>query len=218
VSEEHPSYYALDRLRAGLPGTEPVRAHVSSCASCAAHLQAVAPAAPPWLAGVTLRPRRRRVLLWSATATATAALGLVVAVGRPDQESAIREKGSPSVEVFIRRGEEVFAWDGHRPVRPRDRLRLRLRGNGYDFVSVASLPDGDAAPAVLYEGSLAPGPVLLPLSFQVDDQGSAERLSVILGRRPMPAQLHAGRARVPEDGWRQIIALDKERPEAGGAP
>jgi hypothetical protein len=213
---EHPSFYALDRLRLGHAG-EADRDHARACAQCAAHLHLLAAPVPvpPWLAGVQRRAPRSRRVLWSALSAAAAAAILLVAL-RPGRDQT-REKGAPSIELFVKRGEEVFAWDGHRPVRAHDRLRLRVRGSGYGHVSVASLPAGAGPALVLYEGPLPGGAALLPLSFQVDDQGSAEHLSVILGRRPVPAALHAPPAGDEADEtWRQMLVIDKESEPSGG--
>lgn len=208
----HPSYYALDGVRLGGPVSPPVAAHLAACAPCSAYLASGAgPApAPDWLgrASVSARTRhRRRRRAWPALALAAAAL---VLVARPRPEP-IRDKGGPAVSVFVKRGEQVFLWDGERAVRPGDRLRLRVGGTTYRHVSVASLPSG-GAPAVLYQGALGDDPLFLPLSFRVDERGHQERLSVIFARDPVPPGLHQPEAAAPAETWRQILTFDKEPP------
>lgn len=203
----HPSFYALDRARLGLPLDETGTDHVARCETCSAHL-AREDAPPPWLAQVEARRRR----LWPAAALVLAAMVVFFVIRRPDE---IREKGGPTVTVFVKRGEEVFPWDGAGRLRPDDRLRLRVTSAGYEHVSVASLGD-DRAPAVLYQGDLPPAPSLLPLSFRVEGEGGRERLSVILGHRPVPPVLH-GEAQDDAEVWRQVLVFDKE-PSARSAP
>ena len=109
---------------------------------------------------------------------------------------------------------------------PGDRLRVEVNGAGFGFVSVAGRSAGQTKPVVLYDGALGSGAQLLPVSFRVDAEGKQEILSVIFGRRPIPAELHA-RAQEPPDParkpasepdpkapptWRQILVLDKEIP------
>jgi hypothetical protein len=206
----HPSYYALDGVRLGGPVSPPVAAHLAACAPCSAYLASEAGPAPSWLGRASVpapaRPRRRR---WAWPALALAAAVLVL-VARPRPEP-IRDKGAPAVSVFVKRGEQVFLWDGERAVRPGDRLRLRVGGTTYRHVSVASLPSG-GAPAVLYQGALGDDPLFLPLSFRVDERGHQERLSVIFGRDPVPPGLHRAETGAPAETWRQILTFDKESP------
>jgi hypothetical protein len=206
----HPSFYALDRARLGLALDQADRDHVNRCETCSAHL-ARQQDPPPWLAQIGPRgPRRRR--LWPAAAAGLAAMVFFFVIRRPAE---VREKGGPVVTVFVKRGEDVFPWDGAGRLRANDRLRLRVAPGGYDHVSVASLGD-DGEPAVLYEGELPVGPFLLPLSFRVDDrQDGPERLSVMLGHRPIPPGLHQGGSK--DEVWRQVLVFDKE-PSARSAP
>jgi hypothetical protein len=196
----HPSFYALDRARLGVPLDEGGRAHVAGCEACSAHLT-LQQAPPPWLAQVP--PRRRRT--WTTVAAlAVAAAVVFLVISRPDE---LREKGGPAVTVFVKRGEDVFVWDGAGRLRPNDRLRLQVASAGFDHVSVASLGE-DRAPAVLYEGDLPAAPALLPLSFRVDEEGRRERLSVILGHRPIPPALHEA-AKDDAQVWSQVLVFDK---------
>ena len=227
---EHPSFLALDGSRLGVPLSPAQRQHVEACAVCAAYLTALAApvAAPAWLRGVAWPPpparasRGTRSLPWSAIALAAgAAVVLVVALPRrapqpAHLEETVREKGGPTVTVVVKRGAEVFVWDGHRPVRPHDQIGLRLGGGGYHHVSVASAPLGRPA-VVLYEGPLGDGPALLPRSFRVDErfEDGQERLSIILGHQPIAPGWHDTEGGEAADEareiFRQLIVLAKER-------
>jgi hypothetical protein len=189
-------------------------------------------ALPPAAAGAQAPPARRSRRWWAwLLPLAPVMAGLVILAGRPhppagsDHRSlvqggrdgvrgGVREKaGAPALRLFIKRGAAVFAWDGRSAVRPGDRLRLELRPAGYGFVSVAGRSGDQQVPAVLYDGALDSGAgSLLPVSFRVDDRGTEEVLSVILGRAPVPPRLHA-EADVPASEartWRQILVLPKQ--------
>ena len=239
----HLSFLALDGIRLGRPQEASERSHLAICATCAGYLQAEAPPlpAPAWLAGASLpaRPhdpmgaqasvqasavRGRRswtgswpgswLWLLAAAPAAAAALWLLAPrlPVRPESHGT-REKGTPTLRLFVKREDRVFVWDGKQAVHPGDRLRLEVRRAGYRFVSVAALPRSDQPPQVLYQGSLDAAGPLLPLSFRVDDIGTEEVLSVILGQAPVPERLHALAG--PPDGeaetWRQILMLEKRR-------
>jgi hypothetical protein len=225
---EHLSYYALDRLRLGEPARPEERAHLDGCRACEAHLRRRDPL-PGWLAGVQLPPPPRPVvarrpgrlggwrLMVPAFAAAAVAAILVVVVPRTALRHpgpGVREKAAaPAVQLYVKRGDRVFTWQG-RAVRAGDRLRVEVDGAGFGFVSVAGRSGGQEDPVLLYDGALAEGTQLLPLSFRVDAEGKQEILSVIFGRQRVPADLHA-RARESDpvaSTWRQILVLDKEAP------
>jgi hypothetical protein len=242
MTDEHPSFLALDGLRLGLPHAA-ARAHLEACQACAVYVQgeghgdfqADAPAGPPWLARARLAPPasarsagwwKRPLLVWPA---AVSALALTMALlvprlraGAPADETlaaaGTRQKGGPGLGVFIKRGESVFSWDGRAAVRPDDRLRFEVHPSGYRFVSVALRPADGAPPAVLYAGQLPPALSFLPTAFRVDDQGRQEVVSVILSNRPIPARLHVEAGEAPAtEAWRQILVFDKSVPDASPA-
>jgi hypothetical protein len=215
---------------------------VAGCPRCAGFLREaeVALPRPGWLAGVeraadaghpAAAPRWRPTLpkwAWPAL-PAAAALGAVLLVALVRQhddrstdqrarELATRTttKGTPAVAVYVKRGSDVFLWDGRARIRPQDRLRLQIRAEGYTHVSVASLASPNEVAVVLYEGPLAEGAVLLPLSFRVDDRSGPEVVSVVLARAPVAGSLHrrlegpAGAAEESANVWRQILVLEKD--------
>jgi hypothetical protein len=213
MSDQHPSYYALDGARLGRPLDAGAGTHVASCPACAAHLRLAADR-PPWLDELATAPRppspRRRAVVAVLAAAGMAAVGLLSLRPRPTA----RGKGGPGVTVFVKRGDELFPWEPGRRLQPQDRLRLRLAPAGYAHVSVASLRR-DRAPLILFRGPTGGRPALLPPSFRVDDQPGEERLSVVLGHAPVADAEHA-RAGAGET-WRQTFTLEKE-PSPGRGP
>lgn len=221
---EHPSHYALDRAVLGSPDDPEVVRHVARCARCARAMadRRAAPDAPPWLGAVEVRAERARPPWWRRwraflPVPALAALALVLAVagvGRAPAppSGAIRAKGSPVLTLYVKRGQVVSPWDGRRPLRPGDRLRLTVRGAGFGHVSVAAVA-GAEEPVVLYEGPVEPdAETALPLSFRVEGGGEEDVLSVILARRPVLASEHAAAAGRVEarDTWSARLHLPKE--------
>lgn len=219
---EHPSQYALDRAALGAPITPDLAEHLLGCPSCAAAASRLRAreASPPWLEGVRVgapAPRRGRRWRWAiplaAALAASVPLALRTGAGAPEPTlGATREKGVPAVVVYVKRGEVVTAWDGRAPLLPGDRLRIGVRAGPYAQLSVASLPS-HGNPTLLYAGPLAPrGETLLPVSFRVDADGSAEVLSVIASDAPVGLPAHTEPPGRSSDGraWRARLELPKE--------
>ena len=233
---EHPSFLALDGLRLGRVPTEAERRHVAGCMACTGHVHQQADTVrrelPAWLEqAAAVRPPPVRRPAWARAwwlLPVLPAVGVLLLLVGPLASSpsslpsatpltdGVREKAAgpigPAVRVFIKRGEQVFAWDGRADVLPADRLRLELRPAGYQYVSVGARSVAGTPPVVLYAGELDKRGALLPVSFRVDGQGAEEVLSVILAREPIPPRLHA-QADAPADEartWRQIIVLPKQ--------
>jgi hypothetical protein len=142
----------------------------------------------------------------------SAARSVVTALG-----GGVRAKGTvPATRLYVKRGDDVWVWDGQTPIRPGDRLRLELQAAGYSHVSVASTPTPGQGSVVLHQGDLREGAGLLPISFRVDAQGTREIISVILADQPVAAVWHtdAGAHLLPPGSasWRQVLILPKENP------
>lgn len=212
----HPSEYALDRAALGAAAPHVV-AHLARCARCSDVVASRrAPGAPPaWLTSVKIGPERRRRRRWwiLPIPLLAAAAAMIVAVhGGTIRGGAagIREKGTPRVTVFVKRGDTVAAWDGRAAIRPGDRLRLSVRGKGYAQMSIASVAT-PGAPAVLWAGPLErEGETVPPLSFRVDAQGSREVLSVVLSSEAIPLSQHASVARRDDRVWSVRLDIPKE--------
>jgi hypothetical protein len=195
---EHPSYFALDRHH--LSGDPDIGAHVAVCPACRAYLDGLREPdqLPAWL---PQRRPRRWVIGLSVALAAAASVALW-----PREE--IREKGTPAVQVHLKRGDAVSPWQAGMGLRAGDRLRLQIAPAGYRFVSVAT---GGPAPAVLFAGALDPaGSTLLPASFRVDGAAAEETLDVVLAAQPVPPAAHR-QPEPPRGGWRRRLTFPMER-------
>jgi hypothetical protein len=197
---EHPSYFALDRHH--LNADPAIAAHVDVCAACRAHLDGLrAPSRlPAWLPERRRRPRRW-VFGFSVALAAAASVALWPREG-------IREKGTPAIQVHLKRGDAVSPWQAGTPLRAGDRLRLQIAPAGYRFVSVAT---GGPAPSVLFAGALEPsGSTFLPASFRVDGAAAEETLDVVLAAEPVTPDAHR-QPEPPRGGWRRRFTFPTER-------
>lgn len=209
----HPSFFALDRATLGSDEVDAHRDHVDSCDRCRAHVERLLrpDPVPAWV--VELRPPRARPTWrwWGsglALAGAVAALLFVVLHDRRDRDAFTTVKGSATVVVHVKRGDEVFVWDGVAPIQPGDRLRLEVAPGGHRHVQVFT-----SARVSLYDAPLPTqaGPTLLPKAWQVDDQPGAETLIVVLSDDPVSAD---SLDRAPDDRvWRTTLILNKTTPE-----
>ncbi|MFP2924477.1 hypothetical protein ACLESO_04530 [Pyxidicoccus sp. 3LG] len=114
----------------------------------------------------------------------------VLVPGPPGGEAPdyIAAKGAPAVAVHIKRGDQVFLWDGRASLAPEDRIRLRVASSGYRYVTVAARsPDGPGGWTLLFAGPLSPGAeTVLPASWRVDAAPGDELLRVIFSTEPLP--------------------------------
>jgi hypothetical protein len=206
----HPSDYALDR------GGFEIETHVRACAACQARTAAAKAQDGRFVTDVfprTLGRVRARVAAdarhrhagwwrrpgWMAGAAVAAAAGFVL-LARPlttPRPTAVRYEGikgpataAPSVmTVFVKRGQEVWAFDADRRLRAGDALRFVARLDRARYLELRArdtagnertlFPEGNAA--VLVQPAQA-----LPGGFIVDAAPGSERLTVILGDRPFP--------------------------------
>jgi hypothetical protein len=146
-----------------------------------------------------------------ASALAAAIVLLILWIA-PPSSIYIATKGPPTITVFVKQNELVARWDGRAPVKPGDSLRLQIGANDYHHASIALLNPTQEPGQVLWSGPLpADGALLLPVSFRVDEQGTEEILSLVLGHNPISPNLH----RKPDDSqsetttWRQILVIPK---------
>lgn len=207
----HPSRLALDRHALG-DASPDVAAHAVGCSQCQAHLAAVTPALPlPGWVKALEQPRRAWFgprLLALAAAAASVAVGVVVLPrAQRDEGAAVRAKGLPSVRMWVKRGAQVFAWEGA-AVRPGDALRLEVATAGFAWLTVASPQAG-----VLFAADVAAatGPTLTP-TWAVDAAGGEEHLTVILSRAPLSDE--AARHAVPGQSQELVVlpvVIAKER-------
>lgn len=209
----HPSLLQLDRFALGQE--EPsLAAHLEECTVCAAHVgrcQQPVPV-PAWVREIK-QPRKPLWLRWIALGTlATAALAIAVL---PRGNYEVTAKGTPSLAVYLRRGERISLWDGVQPLQPGDAVQLKLQAAGFARVTVGSIDGGEVHS--LYEGATSPNAAtLLPDAFTLDASARDESLLVVFSQRPVTLEeLRAARAGQPRDArlWTTVLDLTK----GGGA-
>ena len=218
----HPSFLELDRAALGVALPQTTQAHLAQCERCSAHLKrlADAPPLPPSVRVRAAQPRPPTGWLsrlggappWGLLGAAVAAL-LVVMVSTPREVGpALSEKGLPSVQLFIKRGAQVWPWDGASLIVPGDLLQLQVAPSGFSYLQIL----GESG--VLYRGALEPGAARrLPMSWRVDDSPGPERLTVVLSRLPIPdAQL--AQVKPSKDIVRVEWSLSKQPRPTGKAP
>lgn len=115
----------------------------------------------------------------------------------------VAAKGSPSVGVYVKRGNQLGLWDGESPVLPGDRLRIRISPRGFTHVALASrTPDGRLHP--LFDGAVGEAEeFLVPGSWEIDDQGGQEELVIGLDHGPVDLESAT---------WRTELTLPKAAP------
>ena len=153
---------------------------------------------------MTVRIRRRGVLAGGAAALAA---GIAVSLWLGDRDAApvesrpwIAAKGAPSVAIFVKRGERTTLWDGTRPLRSGDRLRIRIAPEGHAHVFVAAR-EASGGLRTLFAGPVEGEEFLVPGTWEVDGQGGSEHIFVGLASEPLPAE---------EMSWQTEIVLPKE--------
>jgi hypothetical protein len=184
----HPSFLALDRLAAADLGPADVRQHVADCARCSEYVHSIQEGAPlPQLA-----PRRVARRPWSRVAAVAlaiaAAAGIALLLQKPREEpiAYVGTKGQPSLALYVKRAEEVFAWQQDQFVMPGDRLRIEVAGAGFEHIAVLSFGASERRAERLYDAPIAPqGSALLPVAWQVDDAPGDETLVVVLSPAPL---------------------------------
>lgn len=146
---EHPSFLTLDRHALGEP-TPVVTSHLTTCAACRAHVEAVMVAAPVPARVLELRPTpapRWFELRWLQVLVplvATAVLAVVLINRTPDDD--VRAKGSPTAVAWVKRGDDVSAWNGA-PLVPGDAVRFQVVLEHFTRVTVIDA----TSKTVLYE-------------------------------------------------------------------
>jgi hypothetical protein len=189
----HPSYLELDKLAVGA-GSELARQHVAACKECTAHVERVqAPAPlPEWVRNPQGVRAGARAWIWSwqaAVAGVCAVALIAVGVGTltngtgPAHQAYQVKGGTPGLAIFVKRGETVEAWDGHRSIRTGDSLRLQVAPEGFAHITVDS-PSSPGAP--LFDGPLSAATDFLPVSWRVDDQQGDEILEITLSGPGLP--------------------------------
>jgi hypothetical protein len=182
---EHPSFFALERLRLGEAEGE-ISAHVERCPRCSERLRAMEAedrafnAAHPTLR--SLLGKRDRID-WIAPVLALAACTIAVALALPDPETT-RAKGDTRVELLVRRGDQTFAWD-ERPLRQGDTLLFRYT-SARSHMMLAGVEDSGDVSIFVQDAALEPGQNrIAPQGLELDDHAGSERIILLLSDEPL---------------------------------
>lgn len=224
-NEEHVSMFELDLYFATRERNAALEAHVEGCADCAGYLKTLAAlqetvamplpsARPPASAPAVHEARRRRrwTTLGAALSLAAAVVALLAFEPGQDAVPAVAVKGSPAVQLLVRRGEQTRVWDGSSHVRPGDVLGLRVACEEFSTVTVAAgVREGWTQLAD--QACPAQAKAALPFTLVVDAEPGRERLAVVFSKVALgeSALSEAVRA-VRRDGsvWVTRLELDKE--------
>ncbi len=206
---QHPSSLRLDALAldgVSVAERRELEAHLVSCARCQADSASAASLRKEFdetvyrqaLRGVRSRMAPRRPW-WRALVPASAALVVAVAavllvVRQPQSvvEPAYRVKGGPSLRVFGRRQEKIFAVSDGDRLHAGDQVRFTVANPAAGYLMIASVDgrghgsiyfpfDGQASALVSGLGGELPGSVIL------DDAAGPERLFALWSPEPLTA-------------------------------
>lgn len=201
----------LDGLHLGLTSAEErarLQAHVESCGSCARLRSEHDASVLRFRSGVfdrTIRQvkrrssgRRRRVELVVGLAAAAALVLLVRGGGDHGQvvttASLLATKGEGSLQVFARRGQQVFAVKDGETLSPGDAIRFFLGPSGKGQVIIGSV-DGAGIATIYFpyggRGSAAIAPdkrFEVPGSIVLDHAPGPERIFAVFSPAPMESE------------------------------
>lgn len=159
---------------------------------------------PAWF----LRVNRARAAGTALVIAAAAAIPLLLlprprdraplhSLGLAEQSPSTHEKGSVSTAVYVQRGQQVLRWEEGTVIHSGDKLRLEVSPwththgtflHTYVSVATASSSEASAPLRVLFRGTVEKdSPLLLPASWEVDDQGHHESLVVVWSHQPLRA-------------------------------
>jgi hypothetical protein len=206
---KHPSFLQLDRFALG-SGSQEISEHLRDCQMCNAHFGrcALPVAVPAWVRELP-KPRRWRWSFLALALSTAAAVGIVVL---PQRHPEVTAKGSPSVAVYLRRGERVSLWDGVQPLQAGDAVQLKVQSFGYSRITVGAIESGKVQ--TLYEGAAQAGAAtLLPQAFTLDGGPGGEALLVVFSSGPLsPEELRAARESQRRDSrqWATVLDLTKK--------
>lgn len=175
-----------------------IASHLADCAQCRAYVASLEGlAVDAWPVGrrgasaVARRGHVRRPWAWAVGGVAAAASLAIVVMARPrpqDEGAYVGAKGTPSVELLVRRGDATSIWDGQSPVRPGDTLALRVACEGLGHIAVAAPRDDGPARAAgtwarVVDASCSADPSEpLPFTLVVDGSPGQEHFAVVVSR------------------------------------
>lgn len=202
-SEEHLSMFELDLYFATQASDARIEEHVTSCERCSGYLTELEAlqkgAGVPSTRGAAnaTHPRRslarpssarpRALALSLASIAALAAVTALLVVPRAPDAPAVAVKGSPAVQLLVRRGAETRPWDGSSALRAGDALGLRVVCEEFGRVAVAAGVDRGRW-SQLSEAACPPAGAPLPFTLVVDDEPGGERLAVVFSKSVLDAR------------------------------
>lgn len=196
--------YATDPTLAHDPE---LAAHVAECTQCGAYLRDLGGLAA---APVVAPQRGKRRVLPALTATlALAAAVLLFVKTRPTEPTYVGTKGTPGVQLLVRRAGATKMWDGREPLRPGDALALHVACEGHARVTVAASANGRWS--ALNESACPDKPAVLPFTLVVDDAPGPENVAVVVTDAPVdPSTLRTTIESPDPSSWVTRLTLPKD--------
>lgn len=206
----HYSTFELDVAFAeGSLDEGPLAAHLRACDRCRAYVAALEgqlplPDAPP------ARPKFARLVGVGTTVLLAAAAVLLFVRTRDAGPGYVGTKGTPAVQLLLRRDGATRIWDGRESVRAGDALALHVACEGYRHVTIAGREG--AAWQRLEDVECPAQPSVLPFTLRVDDRPGDEAIAVVLSSDRLSseaiAQYASGKPAAPH--WVHVHVLAKE--------
>jgi hypothetical protein len=224
-AEAHPvSTFALDVYwTSGCKGDETLARHVAECDRCRGYLELLGgmeslPIPDPGRVSSPSPPRRLAMPLGGALAGALAlAAGVALIVAAKLEDHAPRPyvgvKGTPAVQLLVRRGGATTIWDGRSPVRAGDAIALRAACGDLPNVAVA-VDDPARGWARLSDAPCPKGEDVLPFTLVVDGASREERIAVVMSAARLSNEALSRAARDAERSehtWTIRFVLPEER-------
>jgi hypothetical protein len=224
-AEAHPvSTFALDVYwTAGRKGDETLARHVAECTRCREYLALLdemesLPIPEPRPVPSPSNVRRVAIPLGGALAGALAlaagvALVALATVKDHPPGSYVGVKGTPSVQLLVRRGGATAIWDGRTPVRAGDAIALRAACGELPNVAVAT-EDPARGWARLSDAPCPKGEDVLPFTLVVDGAAREERIAVVMSAARLSDEALSRAARDTERSeraWTVRFVLPEER-------
>jgi hypothetical protein len=244
--DRHLPSMTLDALTMGvLAGDEAARAqaHLQGCAHCREELEGVQAAHdrfrrevfPRTLPQLEARraPKRAWTWLFAPVLAGAAALLFLAVRPHPPAEPELGIKGGPTLTLFARRGESVFAVGPGVRLHGGDQLRFRMTGSGnLPYVIIGSIDSAGTA-SIYYpfggsQSAKLDGPVTdLPGSVILDATPGPERIFAVVSKTPLRASDLTGQLaqikgdaairqqrtlHLPKDAAQVSVVLEKDKP------
>jgi hypothetical protein len=231
----------IDKLHAGelaADDEQNARAHLDSCARCAARVSAIVQSAERYLAKYPAfqvppkktKPKRpgARVFAFSSAAAGVLAVaaGLflyVKSVPNEDALDTVRSKGTSSISYFVKRGERIFRGEPGEPLYAGDTLRFTYKADRAKYLGIVSL-DAQRHATIYYPATKdaerieAGTDTPLASSVELDDTLGTEHVSAFfcdkaIALEPLRLALENGTNTAPPGCTHYLLVFEKRRHE-----